>query len=82
MVTERHRCFRHPPSIFLLVALAGGCFAFAAPAWGQVTETLKLVPDDSAAGDEFGFAVAVDAGILAVGARSDDDNGPDSEKED
>ena len=78
MVTERHRSFRFLPSFLLFVVLAGGCFALAAPAWGQVTETLKLVPDDSAAGDEFGYSVAVDGTIVAVGARSDDDNGPDS----
>ena len=38
----------------------------------------KLLPSDGAAGDEFGFAVAIEGGIVAVGANRDDDNGLDS----
>lgn len=38
----------------------------------------KLAPADGAAGDEFGTAVAIDGGIVAVGARRDDDHGADS----
>jgi len=52
---------------------------FAAPAWGQVVnEDLKITASDGALGDEFGGAIDIDQGIIAVGARNDDDNGVDS----
>jgi hypothetical protein len=35
----------------------------------------KLVPADGAAGDRFGFAVAIDGGLVAVAAFEDTDNG-------
>ncbi|MHC4211231.1 MAG: hypothetical protein ACYSWT_16120, partial [Planctomycetota bacterium] len=35
----------------------------------------KLTASDGAAGDEFGFAVAVSGDVVVVGARGDDDNG-------
>ena len=35
----------------------------------------KLTPDDGEANAEFGYSVAMDNGILAVGARGDNDNG-------
>lgn len=45
-------------------------------AQGQpVHERLKIVADDGGIGHEFGSAVAIDRGIIAVGARYDDDNG-------
>eukprot|EP01046_Picozoa_sp_COSAG06_P016024 COSAG06_NODE_1046_length_10974_cov_9.971405_9_plen_793_part_01 len=40
--------------------------------WSQVA---KLRADDAAAGDEFGFSVAIAAGVAIVGARYDDDGG-------
>jgi len=43
--------------------------------WGQVK---KLVPSDTDAGDEFGFAVAISGNTLVVGAPSDDDAGSES----
>ena len=43
--------------------------------WGQVT---KLLASDGAAGDSFGYSVAIDANIILVGARADADNGIDS----
>lgn len=53
--------------------------AVAAPAFGQVmNEDLKLLPSDGGAGYEFGNAIALDNGIVAVGARHDDDNGTNS----
>jgi len=47
-------------------------FAVTSPLNGQV---IKLLPDDGAAFDHFGSCVAIDNGIVAVGATSDDDNG-------
>lgn len=38
-------------------------------------EDLKVVPSDGAANDQFGYSIAIDNGIIAVGARFDDDNG-------
>ncbi|NOG55461.1 MAG: hypothetical protein HND57_14265 [Planctomycetes bacterium] len=54
--------------------------ALVAPAWGQqvITEDLKLLPSDGAAADLFGYAIAIDNGIIAVGAQQDDDNGSSS----
>jgi len=63
---------------FLLVALVGVLVVFAAPVQGQVNEDLKLLPSDGAPGHEFGYSVAIDNGVIAVGARFDDDNGANS----
>ncbi|MCA8959994.1 MAG: FG-GAP repeat protein [Planctomycetes bacterium] len=41
-------------------------------------ESYKIVPSDGGAENEFGFSVALDQGLLVVGARHDDDNGPES----
>lgn len=41
-------------------------------------ELVKLVADDAAEDDSFGYAIAVDSGIVAVGAPGDDDLGNDS----
>ncbi|HEB61498.1 MAG TPA: PKD domain-containing protein, partial [Phycisphaeraceae bacterium] len=38
----------------------------------------KLVPADGAEADHFGSSVAMDAGVAVIGAKSDDDNGPNS----
>jgi hypothetical protein len=45
---------------------------------GTWTQQAKLVPADGTAGDYFGFAVAVDADTIVVGAYGDDDKGADS----
>jgi len=42
---------------------------------GTWTQQAKLVPADGTAGDYFGFAVAVDADTIVVGAYGDDDKG-------
>ena len=49
--------------------------AFSLAAQGEVNENLKLSPGDGNANQEFGFSVALSNGLLAVGARFDDDNG-------
>ncbi len=38
----------------------------------------KLLPDDGAAGEEFGYSVAISGATAAIGARFDDDNGTNS----
>ena len=38
-------------------------------------EIRKLVPADGAANDHFGGSVAIDGGVLGIGASGDDDNG-------
>lgn len=62
-------------SRFLLPLLVGGLVGLASPAWGQIHENLKLLPVDGAAENEFGYSIAIDNGIVAVGARNDGDNG-------
>ena len=42
------------------------------------TQLAKLIPSDGAAADFFGQSVAIDGGIVVVGASADDDNGPNS----
>ncbi len=54
---------------------SGSAYLFVAPSGSQIT---KLLPDDGAVGDRFGFSVAIDNGIVAVGAWFDRDNGPSS----
>jgi outer membrane protein assembly factor BamB len=41
-------------------------------------QTAKLLPDDGAALDQFGWSVAISGDYVIVGARFDDDNGADS----
>ncbi len=57
-----------------------GFDAGAAYLFDAVTGSLlyKLLPDDGAAGDEFGRSIAIDNGVVAVGAIRDDDDGTDS----
>jgi FG-GAP repeat len=56
-------------------ANSGSAFLFNASTGSQIA---KLLAEDGAAGDLFGISVAIDNGIVVVGARSDDDNGTDS----
>ncbi len=55
--------------------LSGSVYLFDASTGNQL---MKILPDDGAAFDEFGISVAMDSGILAVGASKDDDNGDSS----
>ncbi len=64
---------------FLFIAIMTGLVAIAPPAWGQViNEDLKVVGSGGATGDEFGYSLAIDNGLLVVGAPYSDDNGLDS----
>ncbi len=45
-------------------------------AFAQITyEDFEIIPDDAAAGDQFGLAVDIDDGIIAAGAAFHQDNG-------
>jgi WD40 repeat protein len=54
---------------------SGAAYLFDASTGSQIT---KLLPDDGAQGDVFGFSIDVDSGIVAVGAYLANDNGEDS----
>ncbi len=54
---------------------SGSAYLFNASTGDQI---VKILPGDGAAFDEFGFSVAIDNGIVAVGSRADDDNGSNS----
>lgn len=43
-----------------------------------IFEDLKIAPVDGGQGDQFGSSVAIDQGVIVVGAHRDDDNGIDS----
>ncbi len=59
---------RYSVSVIYAAAMALGVVA-AAPTLGQViNEDLKLLANDRAAGDGFGYSIAIDNGIVAVGA--------------
>ncbi len=76
---NRHSCYTCP---ITLAALVAGFFAVAIPAWGQergiLNEDIKFLANDAGTKDFFGWSVAVDNSILAVGAVGDDDNGTNS----
>ncbi len=50
-------------------------FEYSSGTWSQKA---KLVADDAAAGDRFGYSVSVYNNTAVIGADSDDDNGPTS----
>jgi hypothetical protein len=54
---------------------SGSAYVFDAASGNQLH---KLVPADGAELDQFGYAVAIDNGVVAVGAWNDDDNGNNS----
>lgn len=54
---------------------SGSAYLFDSATGGQLS---KLLAGDGGAGDQFGHSIAIDNGIVAVGAWGDDDNGSDS----
>ena len=54
---------------------SGSAFVFDTTTGAQLA---KLLPDDGAAGDRFGWSVAISGATAIVGAYSDDDNDSDS----
>ena len=59
---------------------SGSVYVFIKPAtgWATATETSRLTAPDAAAGQLFGYSVAVDDDTVVVGAYGDDGNGPGS----
>ncbi len=53
-------------------SLSGSAYLFDTTTGRQIA---KLLPDDGAAGDRFGFSVSISGTIAIVGAFADDDNG-------
>lgn len=51
---------------------SGAAYLFDVSTGEQI---VKLLPLDGVAGAEFGFSIAINNGIVAVGARADDENG-------
>ncbi len=56
----------------------GSAYLFIRDAQGNWSEHRKLVPNDGAVDDAFGFARAMDGSRVLLGAVLDDDNGTDS----
>ncbi len=54
---------------------AGSTYLFSVATGVQL---MKLTPNGGAAGDEFGFSVAVEGDLVIVGSKRDDDQGADS----
>ncbi len=54
---------------------SGSAYLFNAATGVQIA---KLLPSDGFSGDHFGFSIAIADGVVAVGARLDDANGPNS----
>ncbi|MCH8315699.1 MAG: hypothetical protein IIA64_06980, partial [Planctomycetes bacterium] len=54
---------------------SGSVYLFDISDPANPTQLFKLLPDDGAQGDEFGFSVAISGAIVLVGAPFDDDNG-------
>ncbi|MCH8165487.1 MAG: FG-GAP repeat protein [Planctomycetes bacterium] len=58
--------------------LSGSAYLFGVSDPQNWVQIAKLLPNDGAAGDWFGWSVAVSGATAIVGARFDDDNGPES----
>ncbi len=54
---------------------SGSAYLFDISDPANPTQTAKLLPDDAAMGDNFGWSVAVSGTTAVVGAIWDDDNG-------
>jgi len=53
----------------------GSAYLFNAATGAQ---TAKILPDDVYANDQFGLAVAIDAGVVIIGSKTNDGNGQNS----
>jgi hypothetical protein len=53
-------------------------FEKSGDSWTDMTETAKLLANDGAAYDDFGYSVAIDQDTVVAGAHLDDDNGNSS----
>ncbi len=61
--------------IMIAAAMAATSATFAGSNDCELQQTAKLVADDGASGDYFGYSVAFDAGVVVIGASYDDASG-------
>jgi len=61
--------------IMIAAAMAATSATFAGSNDCELQQTAKLVADDGASGDYFGYSVALDAGVVVIGASYDDASG-------
>jgi hypothetical protein len=66
----------HRPAIVVSILLLA--LSLGSPTTSQVPTEFKLTASDAAAGDRFGFGVALSGDTALVGATHDDDAGSDS----
>ena len=67
------------PQAWLHYALLLSTLVFSAPSWALSTvEAQKILASDGAAGDQFGFSVAISGDTAVIGSFGDDDNGSSS----
>lgn len=65
----------HPNRKRCTLALVGVLLLVAMPAWSTTpVEVVKLLAADGAAGDQFGYSVALSGDTAVIGARFDDDD--------
>ena len=57
---------------------SGNAYVYEQQVDGTWQQTAKLMANDGADGDLFGWSVALDAGVVVIGARLDDNNSNDS----
>jgi hypothetical protein len=57
---------------------SGSVYIFTADAQGAYNQVQKLVANDGASGDNFGGAIAIDNGVIVIGASGNDGNGQDA----
>ncbi|MBI4878041.1 MAG: FG-GAP repeat protein [Planctomycetes bacterium] len=55
---------------------AGAVYVFRRTLAGAWVQHQKITASDSSGGDWFGYSIALDGGVLVVGALKDDDNAP------
>ena len=66
------------PHLIIALFAAASVLSTAAASADLGDQLFKLLPDDGAAGDNFGFSVAISGATAIVGAHRDDDNGDTS----
>ena len=80
---SRHRLILRIGSLVALdgnIAVIGtvwkeAAYVFVRDAFGEWTELAKLLASDGAAGNRFGWSVAMDGDTAMIGAHEDDDHG-------
>ncbi len=75
-----HGTFHTSCSLFSVLVI--GLVVVTIPAWGKgggvIYDDIKLLANNIASRDQFGYSIAKDNGFVAVGSFDDDDNDTDS----